>query len=168
MEYENILSEDEMGVRKIWLRLLVASTCMTTFFMLSKIVDGANDTRVRSTPQIIGWFLGCAIASAFYVFVNWIVYRCAYKKPGTKLLTLGLVFFPFAVFRGIADLFSFVKDFGAEDPVFMKYGIIATWLVSFVVSIYWFIYSCRLRSVNKKIKHYKTHLQPQEQLQGTS
>ena len=159
MEY--LLSESELRVRKLWLRLLVVSTGISMFYMLLLILEGVDVAKVQSTPEIIGWFLGNIVKSSMCALSGWIIYHCAYKNPGTKLLTLGLLLFPFSVVGEIKGVFEIFQEFGAEDSLFLKFSIFAFWLVSFAISMYYFVCSYRLRAINKKIKRYKASLQPQ-------
>jgi hypothetical protein len=79
----------------------------------------------------LGWFL------SFYI-----PYRCAYKSPGTILLTILLIICPLTFVR---ELSSLGRD-GTNPTGYILFLIFAPF------SIWWYVLSLKLRKINKKIR----------------
>lgn len=78
---------------------------------------------------------------------SYIMYHCAYKKPGTKLLLFSFILTGFSVvLTPILYLLGFIKD-----PGYIPfYGIYLT--LSETMGIFWAITCWKMRSINQRLK----------------
>jgi hypothetical protein len=84
-------------------------------------------------------FLVCGIIKIFPMLLIW---HCAYRKYGTKLLTFWLVIWPLPMFALILGIFAKSVDVGAR----------LYFLIEFAFFVWWFLVSLKMRAVNKSIK----------------
>lgn len=81
------MNEVDRQTRKRWLILLVLSVLNSVFAFLLEFKY--NPVNQNIPPNLLYWMLLVSVCSAGGF--AYITYRCAYKKPGTKLLTVFLV-----------------------------------------------------------------------------
>jgi len=130
---------NEIKIRKQWLALLVIIPIWNFAFNLMYI---QSDPSVKTMPA---WFVYCNTVFVLFspLVFNYILYYCAFKKPGTKLLTFVLIFTPisFALMIG-------VYVFGTVPlPNFRFFELHMA--VASVLSIWWYVLNWKLRQLNK-------------------
>lgn len=149
MQYNDV----EMKVRKRWLWLVKLMAGFTAISYIIIALGMSGSTEVRSSAEILGSFAIALFVALSQTVTYYILYRSAYKKPGTKYLTFVL----FVSF--ISEISEFVQlwkspeygllhgDFSLEHC--LKIGFI---LCCIVLTICWFVVSFQLRKINKKIQ----------------
>ena len=129
-------------IRKQWL-LCYGLSMMA--FLCGLIFQVRNDPMLDLLPQ--GRY-GHALSTLFvYCVFGYITYRCAYKKPGTKLLMTCLVLVvPSLIITPILYLKGII-----QPPAYIPYyGVYL--LASQGLSVWWVIASWRMRKVNKRLQ----------------
>ena len=127
----------EKSVRKQWLILtiiaLLAWPLLTLIFftVLSK---------QEQVPGSVYWiFVSMALLTVLFVYI---LYRCAYVKPGIRFLTFLLIVGPLLKIKATMDA--------------LKTGHDAVTLIALAVNlglyIWWYILSLQLRKMNKRIR----------------
>jgi hypothetical protein len=125
------MSEKDQLIRKMWIVSSIVIHLGTLFL-----------TYIQNVNWVGKELLFYAYSAFFTLFSTYLYYRCAYKKPGTKLLTYMLFAMPiFLLFNGIQ---------------------VATGHLSFLLSslhplqlipmIWLYILSWKLRKINKKLQ----------------
>lgn len=136
------MTEYENNIRKAWLWLLMILST-ESFFQFFDLLELANGDQVRSKEVILFGFGGVIARFFFDILKYYIVYRCAYKKPGTKYLTFCLIVGPITLIREIYTQFQqALTDF---NPVIFAVG--AVYVVALVA---WYIVGWKLRSINRQ------------------
>lgn len=144
---EEILTKDENKIRKIWLILLVISFVAN---QLEGFLFKPISIRLMFSPLI-----------AFLFF--WLLYHCAYKEKGKKLLLLVMILVFIALLFSLKDYLEIFKGDCAcwnelnssvlgsiVGKVFFIYQI-----VCFYASICFIFLSCKLYKINKRWQEKK-------------
>ena len=94
------MDDIDISIRKKWLISLI---CIITLNQIKMIIDIFNSGKTLNIPT---WFNYSILV--FVIFLTaaylWIAYRCAYKKPGTKLLTFLIISGPIGILSTIVGL----------------------------------------------------------------
>ena len=134
------IDQKEIKNRKQW--LIATIVCWGSYPLLALFF-------LAKLPQKPPLYNGGWIQPVTYVLFNvtlfWVIWHCAYKKPGTKLLMFWLITGPIQV------LLSSLNFFEKSWNVWNKVGLILN--LSFF--IWWYIQSIKLRKINKKIQIQK-------------
>lgn len=127
---------DELVLKKRWLQLF----CIWMGYRLViTILDAPRNLQQIQMPYamyLLGFTLLTSIAASI------LLYYCAYKKHGTRLLTFYLVV------NGICLI---------ANPIFLLTNEVPFWLlltqpVDFFLTAWWLYLTVKLRSLNKKIQ----------------
>ncbi len=134
------MNQEDIKIRKHWMFLLLANflNLLPIYFLMSK------DLNFASMPQGALPFI-IAFQSIIYFGFSYLLYRCAYKKPGTKLLT-------FILFSSVLGWISLAAQWvrgsiGWNNPFHWTVT-----LVQQIVGVYWFFLNWKMRLINKKLK----------------
>ncbi|MBS3903807.1 MAG: hypothetical protein KGZ39_00590 [Simkania sp.] len=131
------LNKNEEKHRKHWLiatviSLLILPTCQFMFLAIfSTEMPFSEDTMLELLATDI-----------INLVAFWIVWRCAYKKPGTAILNLGLILTLFGMLVALFKLFSNPYDLWTV-------GLI---LPTLAISAWWCKLSLKLRQTNKLLQ----------------
>lgn len=94
------MNDIDISIRKKWLISLI---CVVTLNQIKIILDVFNNGKTLNIPTCFNYSI-----LVFIVFLTagylWIAYRCAYKKPGTKLLTFLIISGSIGILSAIASL----------------------------------------------------------------
>lgn len=137
-------TEKEKLLRKEWLILtIIISFVMTplkiayAFWTLS--MPNMNTNERSSTIFTLGVFVFLFSFLSFLMF-----YKCAYKKPGTKVLTVSLILFTLGLLSSVSALFKISSILEA-----------CIFIIQFSFSIWLGVLSYKMRELNQKIKTSK-------------
>lgn len=128
---------EEKSLRKQWLIITVMAFLAWPLFKLGlagswMIKDLIKDHQILS----LGIFISFAL---IIVLLFYVLYRCAYVKPGIRYLTFLLIIIPVQLMFNIMDIIR-IGDNGV---------ILASLLVDFGLNAWWYLLSWKLRKVNK-------------------
>jgi hypothetical protein len=131
---------NEIKIRTQWLVLLIVSTAIN-------LINPRNIFTLRLTDdctfgvQTFAFLFNTTIT----LLTSFIVYYCAYRKPGTKLLTFILFITPAKCFLLLYLLFKFKTEFH------FSYSIIGLQ----IIPIWRYILDWKMRTINKKHQKYE-------------
>ena len=132
--------------RKTWLFLLIGA-CI--FLLIKNYLLTAYPAIFgqASEPQTSA-VVSIALLKSLPVLCvdSYILYYCAYKKPGTKLLTFGLIFIALSWICSIYNLLN-----GSINHFFNAYTTVL-FGIDLALNIWWFILSLDLRRMNKAMQ----------------
>lgn len=136
------MNDADIKIRKQWLLCYTFGMLLSSFSLL---LQGSKDPTLDLFPM--GRYGYVSITLLAYGVFGYIFYRCAYKKPGTKLLmTCLLLTIPSLVLTPILYLKGIIKA-----PAYIPYyGTYLT--LSQGVGFWWVIASWRMRKVNKRLQ----------------
>ena len=140
------MNQNDNRIRKQWL-LCYAFGLLLSIFSLT--LQAGKDPTLDLFPM--GRYGYVIVVLLAYVLFGYIFYRCAYKKPGTKLLMTCLVFtIPSLVLTPILYLKGIIRA-----PAYIPYYG-AYLLLSQGLGVWWVIASWRMRQVNKRMRNLST------------
>lgn len=127
------MTDKDKMIRKMWLLSYIIISIGEFIFRYSQQIS----------PELIAFDVVSLIFSGIGAFlIVYMYYRCAYKKPGTKLLTFSLVVFPIIValkillvVRGNVNL--------AQSGLHPLQMILAIWF---------YVLTWKMRKINKKLQ----------------
>jgi hypothetical protein len=135
---------NDQKMRKLWFALLLLSPVISfaSFFLQSQF-----DPNWNAFPGIVK-FISMGSSSIGVGIFTYILYRCAYKKPGTKMLffclvvtTLSWLSTPWFYVTGRMDhFFTYIPYYWVQ--VVIGQGI----------SIFWFFLCWKMRLINQRLK----------------
>lgn len=135
------MNQKEEKERKHW--LLVTSFYLVFYPILVLAILAVISEMV---PALEKWFYESLVDILSGLLLGliqlWLIWRCAYKKPGTALLTVWLVTAP------ILNLSSVAKSLLGSCDVWS----IVLAICDIVVCAWWYILSLKLRKLNKKLQ----------------
>lgn len=129
---ETCINENEQSIRKQWLISSIilffgSPLCLLGLFSLFSLFPGID-------------LLGALMVGTLQLAL---IYRCAYKKPGTRLLTVWMILSPMR-FVGDASRYFQLNDFNSVAFSFF--------LLAFVLLAWWISLSLKLRKINHRLK----------------
>lgn len=139
MTFETMLTEKEKLLRKEWLIFNIIG-----YFIMPiiNIVFGYGNQISTGTPEKFSTALAGGLFVLFFSFIYFLLnYQCAYKKPGTKLLTLSLALFILGLLGSFITLFKISSTL--EVCIF---------IIQFAFSTWWAILTFKMRKLNHQIK----------------
>ena len=135
----SVTNNSENRIRKHW---LLSTASFLIFYPLALFAFlSFMSTRISIPEDALIEPLAHALAGSFAL---WLIWHCAYKKYGTKLLSLWLVVSPIKMLASIVEC---LKECGE-----INVWVIA--LVSLEISIFlwWWLLSFKMKAVNKAIQ----------------
>jgi hypothetical protein len=135
---------EQQKIRRQWLILMLASmgfasvSIVLNFFYSS--LKEILPAPYLYAPAIFGIVVG--------VGFNYLFYRCAYKKPGTRILTFLLFYSPLATVYSSYTLYNTPLEVIQIFPFFWTIGIIGT-----ILSVWMYVLHWKLRKVNIELKN---------------
>ena len=147
MQNNDLANEERM--RKHWLlvtlvRWIVGPSLACCWWVLSSVLQGIPVSFIYQTKEVLPLF----VAVPFGILGAGLLYRYAYKKLGTKLLSCFLVFTILASLRNTIDSLFLEAD--------LVTGILL--LVDTCLSVWWIFLSFKLRKINKIRKRMLLHV----------
>jgi len=136
------MNESDKRVRKQFLTMLIASIPVS---FVSMALSLSSIPAELSAPAVYG---GVFALLAVLIF-SFVIYRCAYKKPGTNLLTFFLVSSTIGL---ILTPILYINQ--KQSFMNMPYYSVSV-LVGFVMNILWLIVLWNMRKVNKRLQTVK-------------
>ena len=128
----------EKSLRKQWLVLTVISILiwpLVTLIMLAMIA------KKEQIPSNAFSYIAVGIAFTFVVF--YLLYRCAYVKPGLRFLTLVMIIGPLLKIKGMVDVLKSEHDRVAFISILLNVAVYA----------WWYYLSFKLWKMNKRVSH---------------
>lgn len=136
------MNERDLKVRRQWLIVFFLSIAISPLY---PFLEGKYNFSVPFTPAVR--YIGHFISLVGGWIVSWIMYRCVYRKPGTKFLSftialtaLGLISTPIIYLSGMLPM-----------PVYIPYYQIYI-LATNVMGFCWLVVCWRMRKVNRRLK----------------
>lgn len=125
---------NEIKIRTQWLVLLILSTVIN-------LSDPHNIITLKSSETCTSWVrtLAFLVNTTITLLTSFIVYFCAYRKPGTKILTFTLFSVPIKYLICAFFIFKFKKEFHGN------YSVIALQ----IIPIWSYILDWKMRILNK-------------------
>lgn len=134
------MTESEIKTRKQWLTVLIVSGVMNVcYFAFHTLGDPAYSEFPNWVKQII-----LAINFTSILAFSYILYRCIYQKPGTKMILFLLIVAPIVMSVSILGYL-----FG-KVPMPSNIWLWAHFLLSNGLGIWWYILNLKMRQINKK------------------
>lgn len=143
------LDKQDRKTRKQWIVLLFLQYL---FFPLSLVIGLFVICRVLPVqiPRII---VEIAVQNGFYGILSfWVLWFCAYRRPGIIALTLSLIFTPIQTVLLIYSRFPLLKDFDLLSFCILFFNILFTTLI--------YILTLRVRKINKSIRNSRSPSDP--------
>lgn len=137
----NVITTSENRIRKHW---LISTASISVIFPLALFVFLCFlSAHITISHDELKDLLREPLVDAFKgSFSMWLIWFCAYRKPGIKLLTVWLIMTP------IWMLASTMKCLMESSDLWTVIAI----LVEFLIFLWWYVLSFKLRAVNKVIK----------------
>lgn len=136
------MSEKDLRTRKNWLIVLVALSLLALIQNFAAISLGEPEIKFLK-PFILGF------ASLITLTMNYLLYRCAYKKPGTKFLMYCIIVTPIAVLFTLSSAI-----FTSNQPIFPKHPFLLMMNIgSMGLSLYLYVLHFKMRTLNKRLKN---------------
>ena len=139
------MTEKDLKIRKQWFAILVI---MPTLGVAYNSYYFANDASMEILPV---WYRYTFVSLVIFgsLIFNYLLYRCAYKKPGTKFLSVLLVLTPLSLVGGIWAYISGSVPM-PSSPLLWGY----TWFAN-GMAIVWCVLNWKMRSINKRLQKLK-------------
>jgi hypothetical protein len=126
----------EKSVRKLWLVISVIAILAWPLITLGFMTFLSRKEHV---PASIYWIY--VIVALVTVGVFYLLYRCAYVKPGTRFLTFVLIVGPLLKLKATVDALRMGHDHVTLIALVVNLGFYA----------WWYYLSLKLRQMNKRI-----------------
>jgi peptidoglycan/LPS O-acetylase OafA/YrhL len=138
------MNEEDKKIRKYWFGLLwglYALNAITTVFLqlYFDFSTGAVSGNIR--------YWTVAFSLLYMLASNYILYRCAYKKPGTKFLTVCLIITVISLV-GMPIAYFFGKLYPYDQIPY--YGVYL--FLTEVAGVFWALLCWKMRKLNKKLR----------------
>jgi hypothetical protein len=144
-------TDQEMGLRKRWLRMLLLLVGITAVSYIALIVTMPLTATVRSTAAVLTSYGVALTVAGLNCATYYVLYRTAYKKPGTKYLSFVLALSFVQQGREIVQL-CINPQYGLLHGDFsLEYCLsVGFELCSVILTLYWLFLSIQLVKINKK------------------
>jgi hypothetical protein len=149
-QFEYLITEQQRKNRKNWLIAGLAN--LVLYPILSYVFSAVFYGTAESLGVKFYEFLGFILVGMIPFVILW---HCAYKNPGTKLLTWGLVL---GAIRFIPESVKELKE------VTDAWGL-GVFVLGAAVYVWWYFFSLKLRADNVNIKAQKSAIQTLESTQ---
>lgn len=136
------VSEEQNNIRKNWLRALAALLTMNFVFSIFFLPKDPAYVLMPPMAKMIAALMNTLVPLGF----NYIVYHCAYKKMGTKLLTFLLIVTPIALGASLAVYFMGTVQW-PRDLWVRAYMVVST-----ALSVWWYVLNWKMRALNKSLR----------------
>lgn len=136
----------DLKLRKFWRIWFFITISLSLVLGVVGVIDfwsGVED-KGQAPFALLGGLIVLIIQSAIY----YALYRCGYKKEGTKFLTVYLVL---TFVTLLLELFSEIKDFSTTSPEYAGYIFFLPYMA---FSIWGYILTIQVRKMNKKIQEF--------------
>ena len=144
------ISQKEMKQRKDWLIATIVSFGLCPLLAITFFPKLSENTAPFNS---ICYELAASALVNLILF--WMTWRCAYRKPGTKLLT-------FWVITGLIQVsFSALELFNTSSSVWNK----VVNVINASIFLWWYVQCIKLRRINKRIQ-MQSHPEYIESLQS--
>jgi hypothetical protein len=136
------MNEHDIKIRKQWLAVLLI---LPLWNLLYNALYLPSDPSWGVFPV---WYKYSMIGASLILplVFNYIVYLCAYKKPGTKLLTFLLIATPISLAAGLG-VYAFGNIPTPKNTYFWVHMVISNG-----VAIWWCVLNWKMRAINKRLQ----------------
>ncbi|HSX11057.1 MAG TPA: hypothetical protein VLF94_05030 [Chlamydiales bacterium] len=140
------MNENEIGVRKQWLFVLIAAALERSVYTFTQTLTEfkiyINDASM--TPPVWLNYALAALVFGMPLCLNYLLYHCAFRKSGTKLLTFFLIMTPIGFIFGIRAYFVGKVPLPGSSWLWM-YVVLDTGL-----AVWFYLLSWKMRAINKR------------------
>lgn len=147
------LDQKEIKERKHWLKVTVS------FFLLYPLLTYlfldvfALFKKIPISEDTLRTQLGYVLARLFQLCIIW---RCAYEKQGTRLLTWCLIAAPIAFLKSFSSDESWNETSISTEESWNGW-LIGAFIFDAAFYTYWYIFTLKLRNINLKLKAQTRH-----------
>ena len=136
------MTEEQMKTKKQWLQAIFT---IVGFNAIYSLYFTKNDLLFNAMPF---WLKVYVIVCTFILPLGlyYLIYRCAYKKAGTKLLMFFLIFTPITVIGTV------VASVMGKVPFPSGFWPWTFYAISMGLTLWWYVMNWKLRAVNKVLK----------------
>jgi hypothetical protein len=129
------LTQAQKKLKNNWFALTIFR--QSWFFMVIGFVYLTTPHAEQNKMEFYSSFISSLIIS---IIIISILYVCAYKKPGTRLLTIAL----------ISTAMQFAKSFDLT-LFYLDWWVILIYLLDIILLLWWYILTFKVRKLNSKI-----------------
>ncbi|PIS02042.1 MAG: hypothetical protein COT85_07850 [Chlamydiae bacterium CG10_big_fil_rev_8_21_14_0_10_42_34] len=138
------MNEQDNKTRKTWITLLIITTIANISYSTINFFTAPVHTALQNaTPQYSLFVISISIVGA--LLTGYIMYRCAYKKPGTKLLTFMIYSTPITYAATI--LMWMLGKLPELTPTYSLYLAAST-----ALTVWWYTLHLKMRAINRQLK----------------
>jgi hypothetical protein len=137
------MNEADISIRKKWLISIIS---ITIFNQITILIDIINIDKMLDIPPFAN-YLNITIITIVSIAFLWVCYRCAYKKPGTKLLTFFLIATPIGIL--VTAIYVIL---GKLPSVTQSWGTMTLAIMQQMGGLWLFYFNWKLRIINKKLQ----------------
>ncbi len=141
MNFQYDFTEKQKLLRKAWLILTIMMYFVFTPFRMGYLTLNFAPAGDKGLIFILSMISLFAFFSTLYFCI---LYRCAYKKPGTRILTVVLILAALGILRELGSL--------SKSPSLLDFCFS---FVALLMSSWWCVLSYGLRKINHEIKALK-------------
>jgi hypothetical protein len=137
------MDEKEIKFKKFWFATFTAVSVSNLLFSLLKTNETFQENNI---PQLMTslTLLYATITTILFIVAT---YYCAYKKPGTKLLTFMLVSYPLGVILTII-----LAILGKIPTSFQSFSAIIITVLQQIAALWMLTLNWKMRKLNMKLK----------------
>jgi len=134
------LTENDLKIRKQWLIVLIISAIVDLFNESSKGL-------LKLSLNSLSWerYIDSYTTALILLFLSYVMYHCAYKKPGTKLLTLSIIL---ARIQFVGLFIHLIWD----QPTYTASILQVPLLLSYALDIWGYFLNVKMRKINNRLK----------------
>lgn len=137
------MNETDTSIKKKWLISIIA---IMIFNQIPLFIETIKTGKTLNVPSSFNYII-LLILTIITVSYLWISYRCAYKKPGTKLLTFYIIAGPIGILTTIILLVL-----GKSPQMTQSWGSIFITLLQQAGGLWLLFLNWKLRIFNKKLQ----------------
>lgn len=130
------LTQAQKKLKNNWFALTIFR--QSWFFMVMGFVYLTTPHAEQNKMEFYSSFINSLVGSIIYIFI---LYICAYKKPGTRFLTIAL----------IGTAMQFAKSFDSSTLLHFDWWVTPMAILDIVLFIWWYVLSFKVKKLNSKI-----------------
>ena len=135
-------TEEQKKLREHWLKGIIFITIIWPVLYLCVSVITLPSGQVVDRTEFVTLLFGTILGSSLFVLI---LYLVAYKKPGTRFLTVLIaVILPFSIFKSLIDL---IQAFSENTPV-----LSIAQLLEILLMGWWYKLTLKFRKLNDQIQ----------------
>ncbi len=130
------LTQEQKKLKNNWFAFTIFRQAW--IFMTLSLVSIIPLQAGQNKMEFYSSFINSLVGSIIYIFI---LYICAYKKPGTRFLTIAL----------IGTAMQFAKSFDSSTLLHFDWWVTPMAILDIVLFIWWYVLSFKVKKLNSKI-----------------